>query len=47
MSRLEIFLGPALAPFFVLLILLAARPLVNRIRRLPDGRIKRVLLWRY
>ena len=48
MTKLEIFLGPALAPFFVLLILLATRPLVNLLRRrLPDGRLKRLLFWRY
>ncbi len=47
MSRWEIFLGPALAPYFVFLILLLARPLVNRIRRARDSRLKRFLLWRY
>lgn len=48
MNKTALFLSAALAPFGAALILFLARPLVNLIRRkMPDGRIKRLLLWRY
>jgi len=47
MSKFDLFLGMALAPFGLFVMLLVARPFLNLVRRMPDGRLKRLLLWRY
>lgn len=45
---MERFLGLMLAPFFLLALLAAAYPVKRLIeKKMPDGRLKRILLWRY
>ena len=48
MNSTALFLSAALAPFGAALILVCVRPLLNLLRRkMPDGRLKRLLFWRY
>ena len=48
MNTTALFLSAALAPFGAVLILWIARPLVKLLRRkMPNGRLKRLLFWRY
>lgn len=48
MGGWDTFLGQALAPFILLVMLLIARPIVLLVKRfLPEGKLKRILFIRW
>ena len=47
MNQTAIFLSAALAPFGLFLMLLIAWPFKRLVQRMKDGRIKRLLLYRW
>jgi hypothetical protein len=47
MNTFALILSAALIPFGLVVLLLLARPFLLLVRKLPDGRVKRLLLWHY